>query len=84
MISNSTLSDFRESNIWKVMEAELKTWLNDIHFEMEDILSKNEDKTFHRLAGNAETVRRCLNIVDVLITNNNQEENDDGEDSKGI
>ena len=84
MVRNNTLFEFKESNIWKAMEAELNTWLTDIHFEMEDTQSKNEDKTFHRLAGNAETVRRCLNLVDILITNNDQEENDDGEVAEGI
>ena len=49
------------------MMEELKVWLYAIRDELEDPGNVYDDKTLHRLGGNAETLRRVLALPDVLI-----------------
>lgn len=49
------------------MREELNAWLDSIRDELEDPGNAYDDKTLHRLGGNAETLRRVLALPEVLI-----------------
>lgn len=78
--SRGTFEDFKKSNIWIDIQNELLDWLDDLHLLLEDPLSPERpsgftDKELYRFAGNIETVRKALRIVDIIIDNfdNNEE-----------
>lgn len=62
--------DFKEGKFWGFMQEEFRGWLHDIHSELEDVDMKNTEKITNRLAGNAQTIRRVLDFVDITIEEN--------------
>lgn len=60
---------FEHSHIWKDIKHELGLWLEDMRNELEDPSMVQTDKILHRLGGNAETLRRVLDLPDSLVYN---------------
>jgi len=73
-VSKSMLEDFKSNKIWRAIQEEYAVWLQDIHFQLEDHKQENTEKTFNRLAGNAETLHRAANVIEIMIQNLDQEE----------
>lgn len=67
----ASFEDFKKTVIWQDIQKELLDWLDMIHVELEDpsvgIEDGVSDKVLHRLGGNAQSVRRAINIVDIII-----------------
>ena len=59
--------DFKSTNIHKEIQKEFHSWLSDIRMELEDPRGDYTDKELHRLGGNAETVRRSIGVIDIII-----------------
>lgn len=67
--SPNDIRNFMKSVIWQDFQRELLGWLKDIHIGLEDPDTKTSDKLLHRLGGNAETIRRVLEMPKVIIMN---------------
>ncbi len=74
MISSRQWMEFKDSKHYKAIQVEFETWLADIHLELEDASGKCTDKELHRLGGNAEFIRRAINVVDILIERTKMDE----------
>ena len=63
--SLNELKEFKENTVWKDIKAELGRWLIDIHTHLE--LQDYGEGELRVLQGNAQTIRNCENVVDILI-----------------
>jgi len=59
--------DFERGKFWKEIVSEYTLWLEDIHNELEDNGGDKPDKALHRLGGNAEALRNCMQVVTNII-----------------
>jgi len=67
--SARAFDEFMESTIWDDMVQEMNNWLGDIHKMLEDPGGGADDKTLHRLGGNAETIRNIMKMPEVIRDN---------------
>jgi len=63
------LKDFVDGVIWRDIQDELKLWLEDIRDQLEDPGHELFPEDIKRLQGNAEAVRRVLELPRNLILN---------------
>jgi len=81
----ATFKDFAETSLWRDIQFELFDWLDQVHINLEDGLTGTDklpsgltDKELHRLGGNAEAIRKMINVMDYIIQDleqQNEEEN---------
>ena len=62
-LSEHEIQNFVQSNMWNVMCFEMNAWLTDIREQLE---VTQELDTLRRLQGNAEAVRRFLELPNQL------------------
>lgn len=58
--------DFLESRVWSDIKEELEVWLNDIRDSLEDPDRDINIKQMNVLQGNAQAVRRILDLPRVM------------------
>ncbi len=75
--SSSDFEHFGKSSIWRDISEEIDVWIKQIHEAMED--PEIEDKTWRRLQGNIESLRKVKLIPSVITENLRQEEEDRNE-----
>ena len=61
--------DFLGSLVWRDILQELEEWLKDVHDALEDPDGETEDKTLHRLGGNAQAIRRFILLPEIMRDN---------------
>jgi hypothetical protein len=57
--------DFRDSAIYRDIEAEIYLWLEDIAGQLETVTNYDE---LMRLQGSARACRNFLNLINIIIT----------------
>jgi hypothetical protein len=55
------------STAWQDIKRQIEAWLTDVRDALEDPENILLEKTFNRLAGNAEALRRVLMLPEVTI-----------------
>ncbi len=73
-INIGQLEEFKHNRVWKEIVKVLESWLTEIHMELEDPEMVLSDKILHRLGGNAQSIRRFIDILDLMIINIEGEE----------
>ncbi len=81
--------DFVESSIWQDIQREFQDWLDAVHIGLEDPMIGSEqlpsgvtDKELHRFGGNAETLRKALNVVNIIIEQLKQDKEGEEHDNR--
>lgn len=64
--TESDLRNFLASSVWRDMANEMNLWLSDIREQLE---TTAELEILRRLQGNAEAVRRFLDLPQTLLDN---------------
>ena len=78
--SLAVFEDFSQSSLWSDIQNEILDWLDAIHIELEDHYTGSKecptglsDKELHRLGGNAQALRKVLDVMTYIIEDLKQE-----------